>query len=215
MADAIASVADRFRGERRDMERRMSDGRRRRLREKLDTTNEELEREREARRALAEVLEKIEGRRRSRGFLRLLIIGGGAYLLGSRAGRERYEAIMSKAGELRGSLMEQMQGARSRAMDTAQRVPAAVSGAAQSIKGDLGDTAQRVGEDVGQGASAVGEDVSRSASGMRTGPGSTGPSGGSMGSSGSSSSQGAGTGAASIGHTPGPSTEPPTRSEDV
>ena len=81
MSDAIANMADRLRVERHDVERRMSDGRRRRLRHKLEATHDELEREREARRALADVLENIEGRRRSRGILRLLIVGGAAYLV--------------------------------------------------------------------------------------------------------------------------------------
>ena len=49
MSDAMASMADRLRVERHDMERRMSDGRRRRLRQKLEATHDELEREREAR----------------------------------------------------------------------------------------------------------------------------------------------------------------------
>lgn len=157
MADAIASMAERWRGERRDIERRMSDGRRRRLHEKLDSTNEELEREREARRALAEVLEKIDHRRRSRGFLRLVIIGGAAYLLGSRAGRERYDQIMAKAGEARQSLMQRMEGVRSKAMETAQRVPSAVSDATQSFRSDDASpsgSGDRPSQGVGAGTSA-------------------------------------------------------------
>jgi hypothetical protein len=198
MTDAITSMADRWRGERRDMERRMSDGRRRRLREKLDNPNEELEREREARRALAEVLEKIDHRRRSRGFLRLVIIGGAAYLLGSRAGRERYDQIMAKAGEARQALMRRMDDMRSKAMETAQKVPDAVTEATQSFR--TGD----------QGASSTG---------------SQGSSSGRQGSSGSTATTqgvGAGTSASTIGHTPtpstgstGPSTTSSTRSEDV
>jgi hypothetical protein len=197
MTDAITSMADRWRGERREMERRMSDGRRRRLRDKLDSTNEELEREREARRALAEVLEKIDHRRRSRGFLRLVIIGGGAYLLGTRAGRERYDQIMAKVGEARQSLMQRMEGMRSKAMETAQKVPDAVSEATQSFRTD-------------QGGSSTGSQG-----------GSTG-SRGSSSSTPASQGVGAGTSASTIGHTPtpstgstGPSTTSPTRSEDV
>jgi hypothetical protein len=196
MADAIASMADRWRGERRDVERRMSDGRRRRLREKLNSTNEELEREREARRALAEVLEKIERRRRSRGLLRLVIIGGTAYLLGSRAGRERYDAIMAKAGEARRSLMERMDGMRSKAMETAQRVPSAVSDATQSF---------RTGDQGGSSGGSMGGERGRSS-----------------GSTAASEGVGAGTSATTIGHTPtpstgstGPSTTSPTRSGQV
>lgn len=133
----------------------MSDGRRRRLHEKLDSTNEELEREREARRALAEVLEKIDHRRRSRGFLRLVIIGGAAYLLGSRAGRERYDQIMAKAGEARQSLMQRMEGMRSKAMETAQRVPSAVSDATQSFRSDdASPSGDRPSQGVGAGTSA-------------------------------------------------------------
>jgi hypothetical protein len=198
MTDAITSMADRWRGERRDMERRMSDGRRRRLREKLDNTNEELEREREARRALAEVLEKIDHRRRSRGFLRLVIIGGAAYLLGSRAGRERYDQIMAKAGEARQALMQRMDDMRSKAMETAQKVPDAVTEATQSFR--TGD----------QAASSTGSQGSSSARK------------GSSGSTAATQGVGAGTSASTIGHTPtpstgstGPSTTSPSRSEDV
>ena len=196
MADAITSMANRWRGERRDMERRMSDGRRRRLREKLDNTNEELEREREARRALAEVLEKIDHRRRSRGFLRLVIIGGAAYLLGSRAGRERYDQIIAKAGEARQSLMQRMEGVRSKAMETAQKVPSAVSDATQSFRTDV-------------------QESSSAHQGSRSSRGSSGSTSASQG-------IGAGTSASTIGHTPtpstgstGPSTSSSTRSEDV
>jgi hypothetical protein len=208
MADAINSMADRWRGERRDMERRMSDGRRRRLREKLDSTHEELEREREARRALAEVLEKIDHRRRSRGFLRLVIIGGGAYLLGSRAGRERYDQVMAKVGEARQSLMQRIEDMRSKAMEQAQKVPDAVTEATQSF---------RTGDQGGRDSSSSQQGSSRQ--------GSSGRQQGSSGSSGSTPATqgiGAGTSASTIGHTPTPSTgstgsstTSPTRSEDV
>jgi len=162
MSDAIANMADRLRVERHDVERRMSDGRRRRLRHKLEATHDELEREREARRALADVLENIEGRRRSRGILRLLIVGGAAYLLGSRAGRERYDAVMRKVGEIRASMQQRMDDMRATAMDTAQRVPDAMTDAARSIKQDVAETARQVSEDVKTGASKAGDHVTES-----------------------------------------------------
>ena len=172
MSDAMASMADRLRVERHDMERRMSDGRRRRLRQKLEATHDELEREREARRALADVLGNIEGRRRSRGILRLVIVGGTAYFLGTRAGRDQYDAVMRKVGEIRASMQHRMGDVRARAMDTAQRVPDAMADAAQSIKQDVAETARQVSEDVRAGASKAGEHVSES-TGRATAPSTT------------------------------------------
>jgi regulator of replication initiation timing len=69
---------------------------------KLQTENEALRKEfRESRSIQERVLKVLEDRpvvevkRRRGSLLRLLVVGAGAYVLGTRAGRERYEQIVA------------------------------------------------------------------------------------------------------------------------
>lgn len=75
----------------------------RRLDKQVDKLRTELQAEREARKDQADRLKRIEGRPapRKRSTFRWLAIGGGAYLLGAKAGRPRYEQIMAKGRQLR------------------------------------------------------------------------------------------------------------------
>src|SRR6187200_1062969 len=88
MFDTATGITEGIRDERAAMRERSMDWRQRRLQHKVDALHEELDREREARRALTDAMGGSR-RSRSRGFVRILLIGGGAYVLGTRAGRER------------------------------------------------------------------------------------------------------------------------------
>lgn len=69
----------------------------RRLKAEIDATRGELERERHERVDQVRAVEKRAKKKgRSGGLFRLAAIGVGAYLMGARAGRERYDMIMSK-----------------------------------------------------------------------------------------------------------------------
>ena len=95
MFDTATGITEGIRDERAALRERSMDWRQRRLQHKMEALHGELEREREARRALADAMGSIGGRtKRSRGFLRLVLIGGGAYILGTRAGRERYDQMV-------------------------------------------------------------------------------------------------------------------------
>lgn len=76
----------------------------RRLRTELGSARSLLEREREGRLKFLDVLKaqpKAVVRKKRGGLLRSVIVGGGAYLLGSRAGRERYNEIVGWARGMR------------------------------------------------------------------------------------------------------------------
>jgi hypothetical protein len=85
----------------------------RRLDEQVDALRAELEREREARKDQADRLKKIEGLTNPRrgSMFRWMVIGGGAYLLGAKAGRTRYEQIMAKGRQARDGARAALNGA--------------------------------------------------------------------------------------------------------
>jgi hypothetical protein len=75
------------------------------LRTELFALRHELERERDERADLLKTITATARRRtvvkKRAGVVRLLVVGGTAYLLGSRAGRERYDQVMQWLGRLR------------------------------------------------------------------------------------------------------------------
>jgi hypothetical protein len=104
----MSKTTSRMQAKRADLRARVLDRQRRRLDHQVEDLKVELDREREARRQLAGMMSDMEGRSmRSRGTLRLLIVGGVAYVLGAKAGRGRYEEIMTKGREMR----DRMRGA--------------------------------------------------------------------------------------------------------
>ncbi len=110
VADRVSDVADRMQTRRLESKRDTLDRDNDRLRTELRTIKQELDRERSARDELIDALKKGEGTvkadkvkvktKKRGGLLRMLIIGGGAYVLGTRAGRVRYEQIKDKAQEV-------------------------------------------------------------------------------------------------------------------
>jgi hypothetical protein len=118
-----------------------------RLRGEISVLRSELDHERSEREELRGLLRarpktvKVRGRRP---LLRVVVIGAGAYVLGARAGRERYEEILGWARSLR----DRMQG---RAGDVA---------------GEIGGQMQSAAEDVRTKAGAVGQKVQDRAAGV-------------------------------------------------
>jgi hypothetical protein len=113
VADRVSDVTDRVQTRRLESKRESLDRDNERLRTELRTIRDELERERGARDELLHALKKqgngttmkadkvkVKTKRRG-GFLRMLVVGGGAYILGTRAGRERYEQIKGWASDMR------------------------------------------------------------------------------------------------------------------
>jgi hypothetical protein len=99
------------------------------LRMELDSVRSMLDRERDERDELLGTIKKrpeVVVKKKKGGFLRLLIVGAGAYIVGARAGRERYEQITDWA-----------QKAKSKAKDSAgdmRDAGAAVKDAAVDVK---------------------------------------------------------------------------------
>jgi hypothetical protein len=95
--DRLGDVADSLRERRLRMRAEGLDEENREMRTEVRTLREELDRERDARAQMLDALQRmgpseVKVARRG-GFLRLLAIGGTAYVLGAKAGRERYDEI--------------------------------------------------------------------------------------------------------------------------
>jgi vacuolar-type H+-ATPase subunit I/STV1 len=104
--DTMTSLATRMRMERASRRAASLERRRRDLQEQVDGLRSELTHERETRQELSQLLEKMEDANMSNGhpILRMLVVGGVAYVLGAKAGRGRYEQIVAKGRELRDQL---------------------------------------------------------------------------------------------------------------
>ena len=122
-----------------------------RLRGEVAELRSELDHERGERQELRELLRarpktvKIGGRRP---LLRVVVIGAGAYVLGARAGRERYDEILAWARSLR----ERMQ-------DHAGDVAGEVADQARSAAQDVRTTATAIGQQVQDRAADVATQV--------------------------------------------------------
>ena len=106
MTSKMAELAERVRT-RREVSR-MEDLHRDndRLQLELRTVRSELDRDRDERSDLLDALkssrvQKVVKKKKRRGLLSVLVVGTGAYILGAKAGRERYEEILQGARALR------------------------------------------------------------------------------------------------------------------
>ncbi len=115
MGDVTMGIRDRMKDAKNDRLDREND----RLRTENTELRSRLSTERDEHEELLSTLKSMSRRtpKRRVGLFRVIILGGGAYLLGARAGRERYEQIMAKARELwndaRGQMSGQMSGSSS------------------------------------------------------------------------------------------------------
>jgi hypothetical protein len=106
--DSMSKTTARMSARKSDMRARLLDRQRRRLDRQVDGLKAELDHEREERRKLAGLMEEMEDHsmREGHGTMRLLVVGGIAYVLGAKAGRGRYDQIMTKGREIRDRVRE-------------------------------------------------------------------------------------------------------------
>jgi hypothetical protein len=104
MSTTMARIGDRLRERRSNYRIEHLDEENHRLRTELGSMRSLLDHERAER---AEILDALKDqprrvvKQKRGGLLRSIVIGGGAYVLGSRAGRERYEQIVDWTRRMR------------------------------------------------------------------------------------------------------------------
>lgn len=108
MTHRVGEAADRLQRRRLEMKTDSLDRTNDDLERELRATRTQLDQERSTREQLLEALtsvpagkEKVVVKKRRGRLLRALVIGGGAYVLGARAGHERYEQIKGWAASMR------------------------------------------------------------------------------------------------------------------
>jgi hypothetical protein len=215
VADRVTDVADRVQTRRLETKRDTLDRDNERLRTELRITREELDRERGARDDLMGALKKGEGTvkadkvkvktKKRGGFLRLLIVGGGAYVLGTRAGRERYEQIKTWASDMKDRVGSGQGEDEWSSMSNGGSSGASGSMGSSGMSGSTGSSTGSGSTSSGTSAGTTGSSTSGSTGSGSTGSGSTGSTGSGStgtGSSGSTGSTGSGsTGSGSTGST--------------
>lgn len=200
VADRVTDVTDRVQTRRLESKRESLGKDNDRLRTELRSTRDELERERQARDELLDALKKGDGTvkadkvkvktKKRGGFLRLLIVGGGAYVLGTRAGRERYEQIKTWASDMKG---------RVGSGGDADEWSAMSNGGSTGMTGASGMSGS-TGTPTGTGSTSTGSTSTGSTGSTSTGStGSTSSTGSGSGSTPGSSSSGGGAGTGSSG----------------
>jgi hypothetical protein len=109
----------RMREQRADMRATRTDRRNRRLRADVEALRSELDRERDDREHLLDAIKEGPMHTSTSGALKLVIVGGVAYLLGAKAGRARYEQIVSWARRMKDQGGRRVQQMREDAPDDA------------------------------------------------------------------------------------------------
>lgn len=105
MADKVSDLGDRARERRTESRLDKVDRENERLKSEVKLLREDLHEERGSLEQALDALNKretvtVKTKPRRGRLLRTAVIGGGAYLLGTRAGRERYDQIVEKAKSL-------------------------------------------------------------------------------------------------------------------
>jgi hypothetical protein len=95
----MTTMKDRFRRQLADARLQRIEGRKRDLDARIERLKGELSAEREAREELASLVKDVGSPKKKVGLIRLAVIGAAAYILGARAGRQRYQQIMLKLRE--------------------------------------------------------------------------------------------------------------------
>ncbi|MET0801199.1 MAG: hypothetical protein ABWZ53_08540 [Actinomycetota bacterium] len=115
MAERVSHIGERARE--RMMESRMEkvDRENDKLRSEVRMLREDLQEERGALQEALQAMKRhetitVKTKKRSGlgRMLRTLVIGGGAYVLGTKAGRERYDKIMERAGSVKTKMQDRM-----------------------------------------------------------------------------------------------------------
>jgi hypothetical protein len=130
MTDRLGDIGDKFRERRTSSKLEHLDEENQRLRTELRSMRSILDHERADR---EEILDALKGKpktvvkKKRGGLVRMAVIGGGAYVLGSRAGRERYEQIVSWAKEMKERGRDVTGDLKSDAMTASEGTSAATS----------------------------------------------------------------------------------------
>jgi hypothetical protein len=109
----MSKMADRWRSTRTARRADRLDEENDRLRTELRMTRSQLERERDRQRSVLDALNRASERKTKvtakprGGFLRLILVGGAAYIFGTKAGRDRYEQIRSWSSSMKDRLTRQ------------------------------------------------------------------------------------------------------------
>jgi regulator of replication initiation timing len=104
LTERMSDIGDRMRERRTTGRMEHLDEENDRLRMELSSLRSMLDRERDDR---DEILDALKGKpqtvvkKKRGGLLRMIVIGGGAYVLGARAGRERYNQLRDWANRMR------------------------------------------------------------------------------------------------------------------
>jgi len=123
MTDRLGDIGGKLRERRTNSRIDHLDDENQRLRTELRSMRSTLDRERSDR---EEILDALKGKpktvvkKKRGGLVRMAVIGGGAYVLGSRAGRERYEQIVSWARQLKDRGREATEDLKSDVVATAE-----------------------------------------------------------------------------------------------
>ena len=155
-----AGITEGIRDEGAALRDRSMDWRQRRLQHKVETLHNELDREREARRALSDAIGNTGRGKRRHGLLRVLVIGGGAYVLGTRAGRERYDQMTGWIRGLRDRMATTARGVQEEAVQSAGHVRDVALDTARTVGEDVKSTATQVRAEAAGGARQVSEETS-------------------------------------------------------
>ena len=159
MFDTATGITEGIRDERAAMRERSMDWRQRRLQHKVEALHDELDREREARRALTDAMSAGGRNKRSHGLVRILLIGGGAYVLGTRAGRERYDQLTGWIRGIGDRAKTTGKAVQDEAVQTASQVRDVAVDTARSVGDDVKTTAAQVRDDTSKGARAAGKET--------------------------------------------------------
>jgi hypothetical protein len=154
-----AGITEGIRDEGAAVRDRSMEWRQRRLKHKVEALHDELDREREARRALADAMGSSGRGKRRHGFLRVLVIGGGAYILGARAGHERYDQMTGWIRGLRDRIATTARGVQDEAVQTAGQVRDVALDTARVVGEDVKSTATQVRAEAADGARQVSEET--------------------------------------------------------
>jgi hypothetical protein len=179
MVDRVSDLGDRARE--RMMESRLDkvDRENDRLKSEVRLLREDLHEERSSLQQALDALKqdgKSKKPRRSGRLLRTIVIGGGAYVLGTRAGREQYDRITEKARSLRSKAQERMsQDSQSDSWEPMQSGSSSSTGTTSG----LGTTSGSGTSGSGTSSGSSGSGTSSSGTGTTKGTSSTASSSGS------------------------------------
>ena len=92
----MKTMKERFRGQLADARLRRMQERRSDIDARMERLKGELSAEKQAREEMASLVKEVGRPKKRRGLLRMALVGAAAYVLGAKAGRQRYQLIVMK-----------------------------------------------------------------------------------------------------------------------